>query len=422
MYLGRRPPVLAEEQGPSHGREQRLPGRRVGRNVVFLGLTSLFTDVSSEMVNSVLPLYLTYALRWSPLQFGLFDGIYQAMSALLRGVGATIADRRGRYKEVAAAGYTVSAVCKLGLLAAGNAWVASTAVLFTDRVGKGIRTAPRDALISFSSRREDLAWVFGVHRALDTVGVMVGPFIAFVLLSMAPGAFDAVFVTSFCFAVIGLAMLILFVENRRPLEWASPAVPVSFGSVFPLLGRGPFRSLVLAGSVLGLATVGDNLVFLTLQRRVDLRIGFFPLLFVATASVYLVLAVPLGRLADRVGRVKVLLGGYASLAGVYAVLLSPGTGLATVGICLALLGAYYAATDGVLMAIASSVVPLELRSSGLALLTTVVACSRALASVLFGAVWTWKGQSVALWWFLAGLVAALTAAFGLVRSHPALRR
>ena len=129
----------------------------MGRNVILLGLTSMFTDVSSEMVNSILPLYLTYELRWSPLQFGLFDGIYQAMTAFLRSAGAAVADRRRRYKEVAAFGYALSAGCKLGLLAAGSAWVASTAILFTDRIGKGVRTAPRDALISFSSRREDLA-------------------------------------------------------------------------------------------------------------------------------------------------------------------------------------------------------------------------------------------------------------------------
>ena len=422
MYLSRRPADLGEEHDPPDRPRRRRPIRSVGRNVVFLGLTSLFTDVSSEMVNSVLPLYLTYALRWTPLQFGLFDGIYQAMSAVLRGVGGSIADRRRRYKEVAAVGYAVSAACKLGLLAAGNAWAASTAVLFTDRIGKGIRTAPRDALISFSSRREDLAWVFGVHRAFDTVGVMVGPFVAFVLLTVAPGAFDAVFVTSFCVAVVGLAVLLLFVENRRPLETGVVAVaPSSSGTVSTLLRIGGFRSLVVAGSVLGLATVGDNLVYLTLQRRVDLRIGFFPLLFVATASVYMVLAAPLGRLADRVGRVRVLLGGYVLLVCVYAVLLSGGTGLATVGLCLALFGGYFAATDGVLMAIASSMVPVELRSSGLALLTTVVACSRALASVVFGGLWNWRGSSFALWWFLAGLVVALLGSAGLLAPRARLR-
>ncbi|MGQ0744795.1 MAG: MFS transporter [Acidimicrobiales bacterium] len=393
-------------------------------NVVFLGLTSLFTDVSSEMVNAILPLYLTFQLRWTPLQFGLFDGVYQAMAALLRSVGAAIADRRRRYKEVAAAGYTLSAVCKLGLLVTGSNWMASTAVLFADRTGKGIRTAPRDALISFSSSRADLGWAFGVHRALDTAGVMIGPFLAFVILSTAPGAFDAVFVTSFCAAVIGLAVLVLFVRNREPQDDPAPAkVPmrVSARSVLSLLKQAPFRALMVAGSVLALATVGDNLMYLALQRRAALRVGFFPLLFVGTAAVYLVLAAPLGRLADRVGRIKVLVGGYASLAGVYAVLLSQSAGAVVVVASLVLLGAYYAATDGVIMAIASSVLPVELRGSGLALLATAVALCRAVASVVFGALWTWQNSSWAISCFLAGLLLAGAFALLVLRRQPALR-
>jgi len=421
LYVGRRGQSLLDQQDRPAPIAQPRRLRKVGRNVVLLGLTSMFTDISSEMVNSILPLYLTYELRWSPLQFGLFDGMYQAMTAFLRSAGAAIADRRRRYKEVAAFGYALSAGCKLGLLAVGSAWIASTAILFTDRIGKGVRTAPRDALISFSSRREDLAWVFGVHRALDTIGAMLGPFVAFLLLWNAPGSFDSVFVTSFCFAVVGLAVLVLFVENRRGQRTeGSDVPPKALRSAIDLLRQAPFRSLVVVGGLLGLATVGDGLVYLMLQRRASFGIGFFPLLFVATAGVYLVLVMPFGRLADKAGRVKVLLGGYVALLGVYAVLLSAGSGLAAVVACVALFGAYYAATDGVLMAIASSVVPVDLRSSGIALLTTVVACSRAVASVVFGAVWTWNGPSAALWLFLAGLLGALAIAFPLLRSHGEL--
>src|SRR5262245_9582766 len=120
----------------------------MGGNVLFLGLTSLFTDISSEMIAAVLPVYLTFELRFTVLQFGLFDGIYQGMAALLRLVGGLMADRHHRYKEVATVGYALSTGCKLGLLAVYGAWLPATACLFLDRIGKGIRTAPRDALIS----------------------------------------------------------------------------------------------------------------------------------------------------------------------------------------------------------------------------------------------------------------------------------
>ena len=139
------------------------------------------------MVTAVLPLYLTYQVRLSPLQFGFIDGMYQGATALVRLLGGLVADRKERHKEVAATGYGASALCKLGLVAVGGAWLGTTAVLLVDRLGKGIRTAPRDSLISLDSERAGLGRSFGVHRALDTVGAMLGPLAAFVLLAQLPG-------------------------------------------------------------------------------------------------------------------------------------------------------------------------------------------------------------------------------------------
>ena len=129
------------------------------------------TDISSESVNAALPLYLRNILGWSALSFGLFDGIYQGTSAILRIVSGLHADRHRRHKEVAGAGYALSAASKVGLLASTTAFP-TAAVLLVDRIGKGIRTAPRDALISLSSRPENMGEAFGVHRALDTVGAI----------------------------------------------------------------------------------------------------------------------------------------------------------------------------------------------------------------------------------------------------------
>src|SRR5712692_3744431 len=187
---------------PAPRRSRRLG---VSRNVLFLGLTSLVTDISSEMVSTVLPLYLVFYLRFTPLEFGIVDGLYQGGGAIARVAGGLLADRWRRHKEVAAAGYALSAACKLGLLAAGSGPGALGAIVLLDRMGKGLRTAPRDALISLSSKRGELATAFGVHRALDTGGALLGPLVAFGLLALVPGAFDAVFVASFCAAVVGLS-------------------------------------------------------------------------------------------------------------------------------------------------------------------------------------------------------------------------
>jgi MFS family permease len=393
----------------------RLP--RVSRNVVLLGLTSLFTDVSSEMVATILPLYLVFGLGMSPVQFGILDGLYHGVAALVRVASGVVADRWRRYKEVAALGYGLSAICKLGYLAAGGAMTALTTSVVLDRTGKGIRTAPRDALISLSSARTRLATSFGVHRALDTAGAMLGPLVAFGLLALVPGGFDAVFVVSFCIALIGVAILVLFVQNQAPLGRLQGRDRASLRSAFRLLGEGRFRRLVLIAGALALFTMSDGFLYLGLQHQLDFDARFMPLLYMATAVVYMVLAIPAGRLADRVGRMRVFLAGYVLLLLVYGSLLAPPLGTPSLVLYVLLFGAYYAATEGVLMALASDALPEGHRGSGLALLVTSTSLARLLASVVFGGLWTLVGLNAAVLTFALGLVAAVfLASFAIARS------
>jgi MFS family permease len=298
----------------------------------------------------------------------------------------------------------------VGLLAAGSAWTGLAATVMVDRVGKGLRTAPRDTLISLSTAPSALGVAFGVHRALDTVGAMLGPLAAFALLALIPNAFDLVFVVSFCAALVGLAVLVLFVENRTAPTPGDEGKVQSTTESLKLLRVPRFRAVLCAGVVLSLATMGDNFVYLGLQRRLGFNAAFLPLLNVTTALCFLSLAIPAGRLADRVGRARVFVGGYVLLLVVYlGTLLAPG-GLPVLLGCLLLLGAHYAATDGVLMALASGIVPAEVRSSGLALLTTGTAIARLVAAVAFGALWTWAGLQNATIAFVVGLLLALLLA------------
>jgi MFS family permease len=371
----------------------------------------MLTDISSEMVATILPLYLVFGLGLSPLQFGVADGVYQGVTAFVRIGGGFIADRWRRYKEVAAFGYGISAVCKLGLVAVGSAWTALTAVLVLDRSGKGIRTAPRDAMISLSGDREDMGTAFGVHRALDTAGAMLGPLVAFGVLAFAPRAYDSVFVVSFCIALIGLGVLLLFVENPPKTRVdTQPADEVSFRGAIALLGGRRLQGLVLMCTGLALFTMSDGFLYLGLQRQLDFDVRFLPLLYMGTALVYMLLALPVGRLADRVGRGRVFVGGYALLLLVYMSLLLPPMGTPALFVYLAFFGAYYAATDGVLMALASAVLPPDLRASGLALVVTATSLARLLASVVFGVLWTAFGMETAVSTFAVGLVAAMALA------------
>ena len=380
----------------------------------------MFTDISSEMVVAVLPLYLVFGLGLSPVQFGVVDGLYQGVSALVRIAAGAAGDRWRRHKEVAAAGYGLSALTRLALPLVGGAWTAIGAVVMVDRIGKGIRTAPRDAMIALSSPRDGLATAFGVHRALDTAGAMLGPLVAFGVLVLAPRGYDAVFVVSFCFACIGLAILWLFVDREPPRAEppepgpppglaAAPEPPPTMRDAVALLGRGRFRILVAVGSLLALATVSDAFVYLSLQRQLDFDTALLPLLYIGTALVYMLLAVPAGRIADRVGRLRVFLYGHSLLILLYVVLLLPRAGGLHVAVALLLLGGYYATTDGVLMALASSLLPAPLQATGLAVVVTGTSVGRLLSAVAFGALWTWSGADVALVVFAAAMTVAVAA-------------
>src|SRR3954468_10406702 len=251
---------IAASRAPDQGNTTdrgRAP-LRVSANVVALGVVSLVTDVSSEMVTAVLPLYLVLGLGLNPLQFGLLDGLYAGATAVVRVLGGHLADRWRRPKGGGGFGYGLSAVCKLGLVAAGSSVPAIGVVLAADRTGKGLRTAPRDALISLSSTPDALGRSFGVHRALDTVGAFLGPLVAMAVLALSLGSYPSVFFTSFCVAAIAVLLLALFVRDR---PGAVDRAAVSARAAFGLLRAKDFRRVTLWAALLGLVTVGDSFVY-----------------------------------------------------------------------------------------------------------------------------------------------------------------
>ncbi|MFD6075228.1 MFS transporter [Streptomyces hydrogenans] len=385
--------------------------RRVPGTVLALGAVSLVTDVSSEMVTAVLPLYLVLGLGLSPLQFGLLDGLTTGATALVRLLGGATADRGGRHKTVGGLGYALSAASRLGLLVAGGAtgWIAGS--LAADRLGKGVRTAPRDALITLHSPPEDLGRAFGVHRAMDTTGALLGPLAAFALLWATADAYDAVFAVSFCVGSFGVLLWLLLVPGRtRRARVARPVVPRPPRARGGFLGapKSPgYRRIVLCAGLLGAATVGDAFLYLLLQRRTGLDPTWFPFLPLGAAAVFLLLAVPAGRLADRLGRRGPLLYGHGALLLAYGLLLTPLPDAAVLPGVLVLLGTFYAATDGVLMALTGPFLTEGRQAGGLALVQTVQALARVGAAVAFGALWTASGPDTALAAALLALAVAV---------------
>ncbi|GAA4213013.1 MFS transporter [Microbispora amethystogenes] len=509
MYLAdsRGTPTVAPHRGR---RWAAVPG-----TVLALGAVSLITDVSAEMVTAVLPLYLVSALGLSPLGFGVLDGVYNGVGALVRLAGGHLADGGGgRHKAVAVAGYGLSALCKPLLLLA-HTLPAIGAVLALDRTGKGLRTAPRDALISLATPPERRGRAFGVHRAMDTTGALCGPVLAFLVLGVAVEGYDAVFTVSSCVAALGVVVLVLFVPARparantnataatanasaanpaaatptaNAADLANPATvnpttnaanaatraattanaaratpdraaahtadadhanaarattnPTSAdadltdanGSAAPsgalrvtaLLRMPGVRRLAACAVLLGLTTVSDSFVYLLLQRRFEVPAQWFPLLPLGTAAAFLLLAVPLGVVADRIGRRRLFLLGHLALLAAYGLVLAvPGGPLSAVPVMvpvmvpvaavLALHGAFYAATDGVLAAAVAGLVPDAMRARGLALVGTGQALARFACSIAFGAAWTAWGDGPALAVATLGLAISTPVAIAALR-------
>lgn len=432
MYLADRS-APAGAKTAAGGRPVRAPA--VASAVLALGTVSLITDVSSEMVTAVLPLYLVAGLGLSPLGFGALDGVYNGVSALVQLTGGHLADRIRNHKLIAGIGYGLSALCKPLLLLAHSLGPVGV-VLALERTGKGLRTAPRDALISLSTPDELQGRAFGVHRAMDTTGALLGPLAAFFILNLTVDGYDAVFGVSACVAVLGVVVLVLFVPNgagpgpvgvpsaRRPSSRgpaAHDAAPPEAGSQDPaaqdtanpkpatpkpgavslreaagLLRLPRLRALAACAVLLGLTTVSDAFLYLLLQDRTGIGEQWFPLLPLGTAGVFLLLAVPAGALADRIGRRTVFLTGHALLLAGYGLLLSAPGLPALPYLVLALHGMFYAATDGILPAAVAATVPAELRATGIALVGTGQALARFGCSLALGAAWTVWGSGPAL--------------------------
>ncbi|WP_239334705.1 MFS transporter [Frankia sp. CiP3] len=448
------PPPHPPDAASDQPRPARRPaGLAVAPVVLMLGLTSMLTDLSTEMVTAVLPLYLVLSLGFSPLQVGVVNGLYQGVTALVRLAGGVASDRLGRHRDVAAAGYALSVLSRLALLVPGGSAAVVSGSIVTDRVGKGIRTAPRDALLSLAATENGLGVAFGVHRAMDTFGAMLGPVAAFAVLSTVPGSYRLVFAVSACAGVVGLAVLVFFVDRHPAPEAAAqpgsaagitiikpsgadgrpgpsapagtaapsdipaqPAMKMSLRDMMLAVTDRRLRRILVAGCVLALATIGDAFIYLRMQQTLEITPTMFPLLAAGTSGMYLLTSVPLGRLADRIGRARVFLGGFGALLGVYVTLLSPLRGMTALLCCLGFLGLYYAATDGVLSALTSAALPAGARTTGLALVQSGVSLGQLAASAAFGALWTAAGVETAL------TAAAVLLAVALAIAWSALRR
>jgi MFS family permease len=367
---------------------------KIPRTVWALGLVSLFMDLSSEIVHGLLPLFLTVGLGASVATVGLIDGISEATTSISKLFSGWLSDRIGRRKPLILLGYGLAALTKPLFPLAGSAAVVLGA-RFADRIGKGLRGAPRDALIADVTPPQIRGRAFGLRQAMDTAGGFAGPLLAVGLMYACANDIRTVF----WFAVIPAAICVLCVlvgveDAPRPAAEA-PAPPIRFRDV-GALGR-PFWGVVAIGTVFTLARFSEAFLILRAADQ-GLPLALAPLVLVAMSLVYGLGAYPAGVLADE-GRQRALLGwGLAALIAADLVL-AWGRGLFAVFAGIALWGAHMALTQGLLGKLVADAAPERLRGSAFGLFNLAAGVAMLLASLLAGILWDAAGPRAT---FLAG--------------------
>ncbi|MCB1826729.1 MAG: MFS transporter [Candidatus Competibacteraceae bacterium] len=368
------------------------------RAVWLLGLVSFCNDAASELVYPLVPLYLASVLLAGPRALGLIEGIAEATGSLLKLFAGVLADRTRSTKPWVVGGYGLAALAR-PLLAFASAWPLVLALRFADRIGKGLRTSPRDALLALSidERRRGLA--FGLHRAMDNFGAVVGPLLAAGLLA-AQVPLREVFLWA---ALGGAAAVALALAVREPARETAPVV-VRFS--WTLRGLpGPFRRYLV---VLGLFTLGNSSnMFLLLRAR---ELGFpeyqVPLLWALMALTAAVFSTPLSALSDRLGRPRLIVGGWLIYAGFYLLLGFNGHPVLLWPL-FGLYGLFMAATEGAEKALVADLAPRALLGTAYGWFNMIAGIMLLPASVLFGGLWQQAGAPVA---FGFGAGCALAAA------------
>ncbi len=375
-------------------------------NIWITGFTSFFTDVSSEMVYPIISLYIK-ALGGGAVALGFIEGLAESTASLLKVFSGALSDKIGKRKSLAISGYSFSALGKL-LFYLAKTWPVVLVGRVVDRFGKGIRTAPRDALIAESVGRSRRGGAFGLHRAMDTAGAVVGIIIAYLIVSRFnlhagdPSLWIPVFkkllLASLLPAAIGIAVLFLAVET------GTGALARKFRLSFA--GLEPRLRWVLG--IVFLFTLGNSSNQFILLRASEPDIGFSPakviLLYLFYNIFYMVVSYPAGRLSDRVGRKPLLVLGYLFYSAAYFLIaLEPGL----IWVAMGIYGIYAGVSEGVMKALVSELAPAERKATLLGLLATLEGIGLLPASLVAGLLWKGFGASAP---FLFGGAAALTSA------------
>lgn len=370
-------------------------------NIILLGITSLLTDISSEMVYPLLPVYLVSKLGASPAILGLIEGVAESLASLLKVFSGYFSDRLKRRKPFTILGYAASTAGKF-ILYISTAWVQVFAARLIDRAGKGIRTAPRDALIVDSAQSDKRGAAFGLHRAMDTLGAAAGVMLAYLLITKYRGDFKNIFLFSLIPAFLGLLILFLVKEPLKS-ELSKKEKP---RFKWRLLDR-RLKIFLLFSFIFTLGNSSNQFLLLRAQT-LGSSIPVVLLFYLFYNLIYALVSYPASKLSDKMGRKKLLVTGYVFYALVYFGFALNGN-VQNFWFLFGVYGMYIGFTEGVEKALLADIAPKDLRATAIGLHATIVGVGLLPASILAGMFWKFFGPAVP---FYFGGIMSLFAVIG----------
>ena len=375
-----------------------------------LGFVSLFMDVSSELIHGLLPVFMVSSLGATAFAVGIVEGIAEATALIVKVFSGALSDYLGKRKALAVVGYGLGALSKpLFALAVSVNWV--FAARFMDRIGKGMRGAPRDALIADLTPPEIRGAAYGLRQSLDTVGAFLGPLLAIVLMLLWAGDFRAVFWFAVIPGVLAVALLAFGVdEPESAAARRGAASPIQWTTLGELSGA--FWFVVAAGAVFTLARFSEAFLILRAQQQ-GLPDTYAPMVLVVMNIVFALAAYPVGRLADRMSH-RFLLGAGLAVLIAADLVLAQSQGLAAVALGVALWGLHMGLTQGLLATMVADTAPAQLRGTAFGIFNLASGVAMLVASALAGLLWDRVGAAAT---FYAGALFSLAALIMLIMQN-----
>jgi len=376
-----------------------------GKNVTIAGLVSFFMDVSSEMIYPLVPLFLANVLGVNKSVIGLIEGIAESTASLLKVFSGWFSDRIGNRKWLMAVGYGISTLSR-PFVALATGWQQVLGSRFIDRFGKGVRTAPRDAIIAESADKTHLGRAFGFHRAMDTMGAVVGPALAFFLLGILSNDYRKVFWLSMIPGVIAVLLIIFFITEKKKAFAAHADRPKLTIKHFDWR----FKFFVIIAALFAVGNSSDVFLILRAEQK-GVHTVMIPVIYLLFNLVYSLSAIPAGMAADKFGKKRVILLGFILFAALYYGFAVAGSATA-IWVLFGLYGLFMGLTEGIQKAFLATIIPQDFKATAFGVYNTVVGLAMFPASLIGG--WLWDHVSPSATFYFGAITAAVSAVLFIV--------